>query len=293
MIKTNLNFLLKRVVAYLLDMVIVLFIGTLVISLPIFKSFNEKYNVVYDEFSSVLNEYVNITNLFNDSFKDKEISNEEYNKLIESEYYEDLFASRYEDNIIDEKEYDLILKEIDKLYLEKADEFDYKLKKASLVNSVVTLGCMFLYFGILQYLFKGQTLGKRLLKLRVVSSKRERCNIFQFIVRCLVVNNVFLNAVNLLCLYLLNKKIYGNVDEIISLLISIVEAFIIFFVMTREDGRGIHDLLVNTMVIREDKEMNEQVNEDNEVKNVKPIKNIKSRKNASKKKVIDGEYTLK
>ena len=46
-----------------------------------------------------------------------------------------------------------------------------------------------------------------------------------------------------------SKKIYLQANSILTTLVSISEAIIIFLVVTREDGRGLHDLLFNTKVI--------------------------------------------
>ena len=64
------------------------------------------------------------------------------------------------------------------------------------------------------------------------------------------------------------------------MLVSISEAIIIFLVLTREDQRGLHDLLFNTKVI--------SIEEPKE----NTVKEIQS-KNANNNKIIEADYKEK
>ena len=68
----------------------------------------------------------------------------------------------------DEQIYRKVLKNFDNI----AKDYVYLLNKNNKVNTIVTLIITIVYFGLLQYLAKGQTVGKRLLKIRVVSEKQ-------------------------------------------------------------------------------------------------------------------------
>jgi len=251
--KTNLQVFLKRAAAYLIDIVIVFIIGTIFSSIPFFNKYNEEYRQVYDEFSETLNEYTQIMTKFNTSFKDKEIGQEEYNELILFDNYKDLVILAYDDNLISEEEYQDIIVDIEEAYLEKAEDFEYKITKASVSNTVITLCCMLSYFGILQYLLSGQTFGKKILNIRVIPVKKKRLIWWKVLFRSLIVNNIFLNTLNLGLLFLLDRNFYLYSVNILDFMISLVEAVIIFLIVTRVDGRGLHDLVCDTQVVIDDK----------------------------------------
>lgn len=268
----NFRIFLKRGAAYLIDIVIIFIIGTVIASLPVFNKYNKKYDQVYNELLDFSKSNDEINKLFKDSYSDGIISQEEYDKLILFDDYKDLIIVKYDDGEIDKNEYQSILKEIKNLYDEKGIVFNYKLKKNSINNTIITLGTMLGYFGILQFLMNGQTIGKKIMNLRVVTLTGDKVVLGWMIIRCLIVNNILLNTINLGCLLLLKMGSYNQVTSIIDLIISIVEAVIIYLIITRNDSRGLHDLVAKTQVI---------INEKIKVKD------------KSKNKILDGEYVEK
>lgn len=254
--KLNLKPLLKRTLAYMIDILIVVSISTLITNIPIFSKNYQNYQKEYNQYQGIYNDYNDIKSLLEDSYKDQELSEEEINKLYDFKLYEDLVKELTEKESISNDEYNDLLKEIDKIYLREANIYNYNLQKLGIYNSLITLIITFIYFGVIQYLLKGQTVGKRLLNLRVISANNRPINIFNYILRCLIINNVFLNGINLLSLSFLSKQIFLKGDKIISILVSIVEAITIYLVIIREDHRGLHDLICNTKVI-DSKELKE------------------------------------
>lgn len=246
---TNIRPLMKRVGAYVIDLFIVLTISSLISSIPILNKNMDSYQETYSEYTDKYNKYAEYLTLLESSYEDNEITEEEYNELIKEESYQDLIISKYEDNKISQGEYKDIVEDINNQFDKISKDYVYLLNKKGVSNSIITLVCTLLYFGILQYFLKGQTIGKRLLKLKVVSASDKKINILNYLLRSLIVNDVLLNTISILFLLLTSKKVYTQADNILGILISISEAIIIFLVLTRVDGRGLHDLLFNTKVI--------------------------------------------
>lgn len=277
---TNLRPLMKRVCAYVIDLFVVLLLGSLISSIPILNKEMSSYRETYDEYTNKYNEYAEYLTLLEESYSDDEINEEEYNKLITLENYKDLIISKYDDNKISKGEYKEIIEDINNQFDKVAEYYIYLLNKKGIPNSIITLVCTLLYFGIFQYFLKGQTIGKKLLKLKVVSASQKKINILNYILRSLVVNDVLLNGIGIIFLILSSQKIYTQANSILSILISISEAIIIYLVLTRADRRGLHDLLCNTKVISIEEPIEEHIIENNE--------EIKKSKNNTK--VIDAEY---
>ena len=166
----DLSPVLKRVGAYMIDILITLIIATILTSLPFLNTRYQKYQKAYNEYQEVYNDYNDTLILLDDSFKDKNITKEEYDKLSTSKIYSSLFESFYEDEVINEDEYNKAKKEIDKIYTDTATDYNYRLQKLGIYNSIITLATTFIYFGIIQFFLKGQTVGKKLLHLQVTSA---------------------------------------------------------------------------------------------------------------------------
>lgn len=245
----NIKPLMKRIGAYAIDLFLVLMLSSLISSIPALNKNMEGYQETYNKYKEEYNEYEKYIALLNESYEDKQINEEEYSKLIENETYKNIIISKYDDLKISKKEYKDIISEINKNFDLIAKDYIYILGKKGVSNSLITLICTLLYFGVLQYFLKGQTLGKKLFKLRVVSASDKKITIINYLLRSLIVNDVLLNSISIIFLLFASKKIYISVDNIIGVLVSIVEAIIIYLVLTRKDERGLHDLLFNTKVI--------------------------------------------
>ena len=252
----NIKFLIKRVCAYTIDLVIVLILASTLSSIPVINKNIDIYQEKYDEYQKEYNDYSEYLNLIKSSYEDEEITEEEYNQLIQEEKYKDLIITKYDDAKISAGEYKQITEKLQEELNTKTGEYSYILSKYGIYNTVITLVCTLLYFGVIQYFLKGQTIGKKLLRLKVVSASDKKINILNYLLRSLIVNDILLNTIGTIFLMFTSKKIYLQANSILTTLVSISEAIIIFLVVTREDGRGLHDLLFNTKVI--DTSINDQ-----------------------------------
>ena len=245
----NISLVMKRVCAYMIDTIIVMLLALSISSIPFLRKNTEKYDEKYKEYEEKFNEYNDFYQLLVSKYEDNEINDEEYNELIKNEKYKDYITSYYEDNKITQGEFKKITNKINEEAKELTNEYNYKLGKIAISDTIITLVCTLLYFGIIQYFLKGQTIGKKILKLKVVSASSKKINILNFILRSLIVNNVLLNIVGVIFLATSSKKVYLQADNILGTIVSVIEAIIIFLVLTRDDMRGLHDLLFNTKVI--------------------------------------------
>lgn len=285
--------LFKRVGAYLIDLCIVVIISSLISSIPALNKESKKYQEVYNEYKEKYDEYEDTLETLEEIYEEKEIEDEEYNELSSS-VYKDIIIEKIEDRELTKQEYQDLVKEINKEFDVVAKEYVYILNKNSKVNTVTTLILTILYFGLVQYLLKGQTIGKRLLNIKVVSATNKKLNVLTFTLRSLIVNDVLLNTIGVIFLFLASKKVYISANNIIGTLVSIVEAIIIFTVMTNPDGRGMHDLLFGTKVVsttstkKESKEKNII-----EVEEPKEEKKTTTKNNKTSKKTADAKYKEK
>ena len=73
----------KRLVAYVLDMFLVLLVASLLSRVSFINSELKKYNNYYKDYQEEYVNYNNFITLFNKYYKDNKISAKEYNKLLE------------------------------------------------------------------------------------------------------------------------------------------------------------------------------------------------------------------
>ena len=249
------KFVLKRIGAYLIDIILVSLVATLISSNNYINKDYKKYSETYKEYNNKYESYVDYYEKIENFYEDKKISEKEYKKLIEFEetYTKDL-VNFYEDKKIDKDEYDSIIENLNLEYSNVEINYSYKLLKYSSIPTIVNLMCILLYFVVFQFYFGGKTLGKRLMKLKVVSNNTKKTNIVNYLIRCLVVNEVLINTISLICLIVLSKNSYIAYNKIIYVITYILEMVILFMIVFDKNNRGLHDYISNTKVIEDKKE---------------------------------------
>ena len=137
-------------------------------------------------------------------------------------------------------------------YIEEYKDVLYNNNKDNKVETAVSFLLTIGYFVVFQYMNNGQTLGKKMLKIRVVDNNTNKSpTVLKGLVRTVIVFNIVSSFASLVLINYLSKSAYIStyitISEIEYLLITMSIIFIIF----RKDGRGIHDLISNTKVIEE------------------------------------------
>ena len=136
-------------------------------------------------------------------------------------------------------------------YLKEYYVLLYDVQSSSKLANGISLVLTIAYFVVFQTLYNGQTLGKKLLKIKVVNNDNNSASMLQMLIRSLFTMSILSSLLGIVMLFILPKDIY-----IYSYLgvISIESLFIIItimFILYRKDKRGLHDVIARTMVVKE------------------------------------------
>lgn len=246
---------LKRIGAYLIDIILVSVVATLLTANPYINKDYKKYTKTYEEYNEEYNKYSDYYTKLENYYEDKELSKKEYNKLIKLDNsYLKILKEKYKDRKLTEEEYNEVIESLNLQYQDIDINYSYKLLKYSLIPTIVNLMSIMLYFIVMQFYFGGQTLGKKILKLKVVSNNDKKLSIVNYLIRSLVVNELFINILNVICLLVLSKGNYLTYNKIIYVVTYILEMAILFTIVFDKHNRGLHDYISNTKVIELNKE---------------------------------------
>ena len=237
----------KRIAAYVIDMLIV---SVVVFGLTNIKQINYQYDN-HEKVSSEYEKYVKLEDKYNDAkddYKDKKITKEEYSK-IKNEYKD--YKSGYERNI---------------------KKFNYDLSRNSVIATIISIAVIIAYFGIFQYSLGGQTIGKKLLKLKVVKNKEGSLNVFNYLVRCAILNGVIINILLIVFVNIFDVNNFYMANYVISNIQSIIEILILIMIFMTSDSRGLHDYIAGTKVV-EINALGEEINNNKEKIEYIPKKN--------------------
>lgn len=162
-------------------------------------------------------------------------SYKEYNDLSEN------FAKNYANIILNSGSGDENLEDL--------VDVSYNIIKTSTPLLIIELAVSFTYFGVICFVWKGQTLGKKLFKLQIVPNEGKELNPSRFMLRQILVSNIIFQAISLFTLILCSKNTYTNITTYIDYMSQLVQFLMLGFVIFRDDERGLHDLIGNTKVI--------------------------------------------
>ena len=155
----------------------------------------------------------------------------------------------------------------------------YRLNGSYVIVSTI---CFIGYFVIFQFLYKGQTIGKKIFKLKLASANDKPLSMVNYFVRAIILYNILIPIIELIIVFTMSSENYYNVYQNVNLVSYIIMYITLFFMLVRTDGRGLHDILANT-IVKDEKEAHIK-QEIIEVKEKEEVKKSPKKKTPTKKK---------
>ncbi len=137
-------------------------------------------------------------------------------------------------------------------YFYQMSDINYQLSKVTGTSSLITMTVVILYFIVFQFYNKGQTIGKKIMNIGIVKYDRTTLTINDLIFRSLIINSILINMLNFALMLFVNKNFYGYTTIFLESIQYIILLTIFFMVIFRKDGRGLHDIIANTIVVKKD-----------------------------------------
>lgn len=136
-------------------------------------------------------------------------------------------------------------------FVDQSREIVYDIDYSNVLSMIIEVVAIILYFIIFLFYNKGQTLGKKLMKLRVVNARGENLTINQIALRSLLVNSILVNILMIGSVLFVGRKYYFYASLGLQYLAMAIEFVILLMILFRKDGRGLHDVVAGTQVIQE------------------------------------------
>ena len=149
--------------------------------------------------------------------------------------------------------------------------------------------CSLLYFGVLPFFMDGQTFGKKLFQLRVVSANDKSLNLINYLLRAVVLRNILISIALILVIYFMDASNYYAVYQNVNLVGYIIMYINLFMIVMRQDNRGLHDFVANTQVVFTHEEMENRLEKIEEEQKV--LEKELEKKNDKKDKVVKAKTT--
>lgn len=134
-------------------------------------------------------------------------------------------------------------------YVSRVSDISYDMSREVGLSSIITIAIYILYFIVYQYYNNGQTIGKRIMKIRVENVEEKELSMNMLLMRSLIINSILADLIILTITILGNRESYFigvGIFEGIQYLILFVIAMM---VLSRKDKRGLHDMICHTKVV--------------------------------------------
>ncbi len=130
-------------------------------------------------------------------------------------------------------------------------QVNYDIAKYGVSISLCSVIAILLYYGGFQYWNKGQTLGKKIFKIKVVSHDNKKIKLWQVILRSVILYNVLFNLLIIISVIIFNVDNYLIVNNILSSLSYFVFIVDICFLFFSKNNLALHDIISKTFVVEE------------------------------------------
>ena len=138
-------------------------------------------------------------------------------------------------------------------YTEKALPLNYELTKRKLPANIATVVVFIGYYVIFAYFNKGQTLGKKICKIKVVNIDGNKPSIWNMLIRSLFIYGIITSLYSVISINFLNMKDFNYSVSVVSVVESMILIICTLMMLYKKDGRGLHDIIAKTNVIGEER----------------------------------------
>lgn len=252
--------ILFRVCSYVLDLLLVSLIILGLSMISFINPINKKLEGQYEVYNRRVNEIQQLSKNLDNYLEDSMISSSEYDDIVNLYPSFVYVFDKYELNEdLKNKDIEKMKDEIDKKSSNLVNETGIYINKLKTPQIIISLVVYVLYFGVLQYFMNGQTVFKRIFRLKVVNNKNKSIKIplWNYLVRALLVSEIILSLIDSLFVFILGSNSYVVASYWIDNFKYLYEMAFLVAMVIRDDQRSIHDLLLNTRVVRYDKDNNE------------------------------------
>lgn len=138
------------------------------------------------------------------------------------------------------------------IYYSRVADITLSLDRENFMINIINCVIIILYFVVLPLYKNGQTLGKKIFKIKIVREDKEDLTANELIIRNIVVNGL-LNTFLAFCLvFLLSGFEYFTITSILGFIQFVLVVVSVCMIIFRKDKKGLHDIITKTKVVYEE-----------------------------------------
>ena len=168
---------------------------------------------------------INFINIYKEDYKEKYY---EYEKIYDSFLEEEISINEYNEKVI---------------------YYNFELSKLSSISNTIYMIIFLSYFAGINCLYEGQTIGKKIMNIKIVSENNIKINGWIYLLRTLLITGIFSTFLLTISTMILNKETYYSFSYIIGLIQYIFQLVVCISILLNKNGKGLHDVICKTKVV--------------------------------------------
>lgn len=163
--------------------------------------------------------------------------------------YEDI-QTKYMESVSnpDKKENTMTAEE----YVNRSADVTYDLDRCNVPIMIIEAFVVLGYYSVFAYYNHGQTIGKKLMKIRIVSTNGKEVSMNQYIYRSLLIHSLLAKIILIEFVLFIGRANYFYASFVVQGIQMVLIIVSIFMVLYSKNGRGLHDRLARTQVVMTD-----------------------------------------
>ena len=135
-------------------------------------------------------------------------------------------------------------------YMSRTSDISYDMARETVLSSIISIAIALIYFVIVQFKCNGQTIGKKLLHIRVVKQDNSNLAINDILFRALLIDSILFDMITLCFTVFSNKDGYFYGVGIVQFIQYVVLFVSCMMILSKNNKQGLHDIIAKTEVIK-------------------------------------------
>ena len=134
-------------------------------------------------------------------------------------------------------------------YVNQMIDLGYDISKQTVIISIVTIVISLLYYVVYPCYNNGQTLGKKLMKIKIKKTNDTELSMNDLLIRSMINNSILVNIINVILVLFLSKNLYLSTSSLVSFIQYLVLIISLIMIAFTKNAQGLHDKVCKTEVI--------------------------------------------
>lgn len=137
-------------------------------------------------------------------------------------------------------------------YVNQLVDLGYDISRQTVIISIVTVVISLLYYVVYPCYNKGQTFGKKLMKIRIKKANDKELSMNDLLIRSMINNSILVNIINIALVLFVTKDLYLGTSSLINGIQYIVLIISLIMIAFTKKAQGLHDKAAKTEVVMAD-----------------------------------------